>query len=189
MCLKLKDLAGKDALSILKDTSVSTIPVDLDLVLEKLGVIKVPSSFEDLEDTMGKKRGSISGLVLFNEKDVGIYYKKDDTIAQKRFTIAHELGHCCLHGNKLQDNHIEMLCKEQVIDENDTEEIEANLFARQLLIPEQWLKDIHSKLILPSLYKLSEIFEVPQELMLRRLIELKMTYYDDERDKLIPPCL
>lgn len=186
MCKKLEYLKGKTPSSILKEVADYSIPIDLDLIIEKLGVIKIPSSFGDLERAMNKKTGSISGLVLFNEKDVGIYYKKDDKLEQKRYTIAHELGHCCLHGDNLQNNHIEMLCEEQIV---NAEEEEANRFAAQLLIPEKQLKDIHSKLIIPSLNKLSEIFEVPNSLMVQRLIELKMTYYDDEKDKLVPPCL
>lgn len=187
MCMKLNELAGKKPLDILKEVNVFSIPIDLDLILDKLGVIKIASSFSDLERALEKKPGSISGLVLFNEQDVGIYYKNDDDLEKKRFTIAHELGHCCLHENLLKDDYIEMLCdEEQVINK---EEKEANDFASELLIPEEQLRIIHSRLILPSLNKLSEVFEVPKTLMIQRLTELKMTYYDDEREKLVPPCL
>ena len=186
MCMKLAELEGKSPKDILKEVGDISIPIDLDLILDKLGVIKIPSSFEDLEKNIDKKPGSIYGLVIYNEVDVGIYYKKDDTLVQKRFTIAHELGHCCLHGKVLENNHIEMLCEESVINK---EEMEADSFARELLIPEVQLKDIHSKLFYPSLEKLSEIFEVPRKLMVQRLTELKMTYYDDEKTKLVLPNL
>lgn len=188
MCMKLNELAGKKPLDILNEVGCFSIPIDLDYILEKLGVIKIASSFEDLEKVLDKKEGSISGLVLFNEIDVGVYYKKDDELAKKRFTIAHELGHCCLHEDLLKDNYIEMFCEEDK-QPLSREEKEANEFATQLLIPEAQLRVIHSKLILPSLNKLSEIFEVPKALMNQRLIELKMAYFDDERKKMIPPCL
>lgn len=188
MCMKLDELAGKRPSEILKEVTDCSIPIDLDMILEKLGVIKIATSFDDLEKTIGKKPGSISGLVISNEKDVGIYYKRDAELVKKRFTIAHELGHCCLHESLLRNNYIEMLCddEEQIL---NSEEKEANDFASQLLIPEEQLRIIHSKLVLPSLNKLSEIFEVPKILMIQRLTELKMTYYDDEGGKLVPPCL
>ena len=189
MCQKLKELEGKLPMDILNSVFASsiTIPIDLDKILEQLGVKKIPSSFDDLEKTIGVKQGSISGLVLYNEKDLGIYYKKDDELYHKRLTIAHELGHCCKHGQNLENNYIEMFCDNQ--DVNEAEEAEATLFASQLLIPEKQLKDFHSKLVQPSLQKLSELFEVPKDLMLKRIVDLKMAYYDDDKKEMIPPCL
>ena len=41
MCMKLNELAGKKPLDILKEVNVFSIPIDLYLILYKLGVIKI----------------------------------------------------------------------------------------------------------------------------------------------------
>lgn len=182
MCKRLKELNGKSAEDILKASGqLQNIPVDLEKIIETIKVFKYPRTFDDIEKIENEE---VAGLVLLRDDDIGIFYDAEATIKQKRFIIAHEIGHCCLHGDTLKEGYIEFLHKDGYADEHEKE---ASLFAARLLIPEESLLSIYNRLILPSLNGLSDIFEVPKHLMKYRLEELKMRYYLDERDVFITP--
>lgn len=72
---------------------------------------------------------------------------------RRRFSIAHEIGHNVLNHSK-KDNCFNL-------DSSDPEEIEANLFASELLLPFDWLKkDISSGLRIREIgekYKVSTV--------------------------------
>lgn len=182
MCTKLNELKNKTPLEILKQTGQhKSVPVDLDCILNKLGVVKIPSTFEDLEISGNfDDKGEISGLVLLKGDDVGIFYKKTDSIHRKRFTIAHELAHCCIHGDLLQSGYVEFRSS---MTSNDPKEIEANSFAGELLIPKKQLLKIYKKLIIPYLVGLSDIFEVSTNVMRARLRCLSIPFFDDSIGK------
>lgn len=180
VCKTLKNLTGKTAQAILKETGQwNTIPVDLDTILTTLNIRKRATTFESLEESdLNKSLGEISGLVLLKGDDVGIFYKKTDTIHRKRFTIAHELAHCCLHGESMLANgYIEY--RSSFTSATDPREIAANTFAGELLIPEHQLKKILSRLIVPSLTALATIFDVSVNVMRARLWDLKVSFFDD----------
>lgn len=180
MCQRLIELNGKSAEEILKSSGqANKVPVNLEKIIETIKVYKHPRTFEDIEKI---EKREVAGLVLLSGDDIGIFYDIDASIEQKRFIIAHEIGHCCLHGDTLKDGYIEFLHKDGY--ENDHEK-EASLFAARLLIPEEPLISTYNKLILPTLNGLADIFEVPKHLMKFRLKELKMGYYVDERDVFI----
>lgn len=180
MCQRLIELNGKSAEEILKSSGqANKVPVNLEKIIETIKVYKHPRTFEDIEKIEKKE---VAGLVLLSGDDIGIFYDIDASIEQKRFIIAHEIGHCCLHGDTLKDGYIEFLHKDGY--ENDHEK-EASLFAARLLIPEEPLISTYNKLILPTLNGLADIFEVPKHLMRFRLKELKMGYYVDERNVFI----
>jgi len=180
MCQRLIELNGKSAEEILKSSGqANRVPVNLEIIIETIKVYKHPRTFEDIEKI---EKREVAGLVLLSGDDIGIFYDIDASIEQKRFIIAHEIGHCCLHGKTLKDGYIEFLHKDGY--ENDHEKA-ASLFAARLLIPEQPLISIYNKLILPTLNGLADIFEVPKHLMRYRLKELKLGYYVDERDVFI----
>lgn len=172
MCKKLDEIAGLSEYEILlKCNQTNSIPVDLDVILKVLGILKYPSEFTVLEKDFSNRK--ISGLVLLHEDDIGIFYNKSDSIPQKRFTISHELAHCCLHGELLTDGYIEFL---EFDEANNVHEKEASIFARNLLIPEQSLKKIYKELLEPSLSGLADIFQVPEKIMKQRLDELHLKY-------------
>ena len=123
--------------------------------MKVLGILKFPSEFNELEKDKSNKK--IAGLVLLHEDDIGIFYSKSASIEQKRFTIAHELAHCCLHGDLLTNGYIEFLYNGEP---ETTHEKEASIFAMELLIPEKQLRKIYKELLKPSLKGLSEIFQV-----------------------------
>lgn len=182
MCKRLVELNGKSAEDILRESGQSqNIPVDLEKIIKTIKVYKYPRTFNDIERI---EKREVAGLVLLNGDDIGIFYDMEASIEQKRFIIAHEIGHCCLHGETLKNGYIEFLHKDGYENEH---EAEASLFAARLLIPEQALISVYNKLILPTLNGLADIFEVPKHLMKCRLTDMKMKYYIDERDMFIEP--
>ena len=183
MCKVLERMNGLSPEDILKMCGqYDNVPVDLDEVIRSLQVIKKAAPLEDV--AKATKRSHIAGLVVLNGDNVGIFYNVNDSIKQKRFTIAHEIGHCCLHGDILKNGYIEFLHKDGFENEH---EIEASVFASKLLIPAETLREIYNRLILPSLSGLADIFGVPIHIMEHRLKELKMKYYIDEKDKFVEP--
>lgn len=186
MCETLNKLHNMSAEDILTKTGqLNQVPVNLDAILDNLKIIKVGTSFDFLEQSDEfKDLGEISGLVLLNGNDVGIFYKEKDSLHRRRFTVAHELGHCCLHGDSLQDGYVEFRNNSN---NGSVKEIEANTFAGELLIPKHSLNNIINRLVKPSITALAEIFEVSLPVMRGRLELLKIPYYDDILDKIIVP--
>jgi len=69
---------------------------------------------------------------------------QDDSPARQRFTIAHELGHLCLHpGQPLRvDRSARVNLRATGDDGRGGEEREANWFAAELLMPEQMVREV-----------------------------------------------
>lgn len=185
MCDTLKKLQNKTARELLiASGQLDQIPVDIDAVLDTFEVKKIASDFSQLEIELSKSPGDILGLVLLDEEDIGLFYKGSDSLHRKKFTISHELGHCCLDSEMLKDGYIEY---RSVMDNGTPKERAANIFAGELLIPEHSLNNVINRLVKPSLKYLAEIFDVSISVMRGRLEVLKKTYYDDELDRMITP--
>ena len=183
MCTTLEQFRNKTAHDLLVESEqVNNMPVSLDAILEYYGVDKIPSSFDSIEKHPSNKgKGEISGLVLSNGEALGVFYKKTDSIHRKRFTIAHELAHCCLHTDALKNGYVER----RNPDYSDEKEFAADIFAGELLIPEHQLEYAIQRLLKPTLYGLAEIFEVSTNVMRARLEYLGKPYFDDSIGKYI----
>lgn len=182
MCETLKRIRGCSAEEILvMANQKNSIPVDLDAIVKYLKIKYIPTDFSDIEKKEQKK---VYGLVLLNNTEIGIFYREGDSIEQKRYVISHEIGHCCLHDEKLSNGYIEFLADDG---ENKEEEEYADVFAMNLLMPEESIKSVHLKLIKPSIKSIAKIFQVPVELAKKRLESLKIIYYDDEKNEMVVP--
>ena len=178
MCEVLKNMRNKSAMDLLKENGISlTPPINISLLLQRLGIKEVAADFSDIEKILQYDSGEILGMTFAQEKQVGIFYRSSDSINRRRFTMAHEIAHCCLHTDTLTDKHIELRSSKT---QNDPREYNANVFAGELLIPESSLKMIYEQLLVPSLSGLSEIFQVSTNVMAKRLDYLKMPYMKDE---------
>ena len=177
MCEILKRLQGKTAEEILdiyaKDRE---LPVDIVALANNIGINIYSVDFTEVEDDMEIEKGIILGATLSHEEEVNILYRESDSENRKRFTIAHEIAHCCLHTESLIEHHIELRSD---LSKDNRREREANIFAGKLLIPEENLRAIHEKLLLPSLSALVRIFKVSSNVMAARLDYLSMSYYKD----------
>lgn len=175
MC-KLSDLAGKSVNELLEKAGVGPdeIPRDLDRLLKGLKIIATWRDFSDLEKLLAdnvKKWGSILGAVAVNDDRVGIFYRPGSTDNRIRFTVAHELAHCCLHAKELEKGHILMRYDGYFPDE---EEIKANDFASELLMPERLLRADYENDPKPRVLDLANKYGVSINVMEVRLIRLNL---------------
>lgn len=177
MCKVLENLKEKTPIELLKENNISlNPPIDIGELLQKLNISTKAVDFSEVEDIKKVKRGSVLGATFSDKDDLFILYKESDTYNRQLFTIAHELGHCCLHTDTLKINHIEYRDEEKKCEKR---EIDANIFAGELLIPEDSLMFYYRKFIVPSLESLAKIFGVSTNVMAARLDHLNLNYYKD----------
>ncbi len=124
---------------ILLDATCFRAPIDISCITQSLG-IKLNEI--DLDD-------EISGLFVVKDKVAHIGYNKFHHEHRRRFTIAHEIGHCLLHsketplfvdkGEKVMYRNLDSASGEH------QKEREANAFAAALLMPKKLLlQEIHA---------------------------------------------
>ena len=94
--------------------------------------------------------------------------------SRKRFTIAHELGHFMLHGNKevfvdTDKNLFIRFRKKQT--HYSLEEAEANAFAAELLMPEDWLITDFKALLATIKQSLGKLESFHYDFIVRSLAE------------------
>lgn len=127
----------KQVNKLLKDVGISSAPVDLEAIANFL---HLQVWFEELED-------DVSGfLSVDSDKSVAVI-NANHHFNRQRFTLAHEIGHFCLHVGAEKEslfidrkfavhhrNHISSLGTVK-------KEREANLFASILLMPKSLISD------------------------------------------------
>lgn len=177
MCKILENIKDKTAKELLEKYGVSPEPpVNLTKLLENAGISAKGIDFTEVENAAGYERGTILGAAISNGENLTVFYRKEDSENRKRFTIAHELAHCCLHSDNLKKNHIELRNSEN---KDSYREWAANIFAGELLIPEESLEKVYNDLLIPSLLTLAKIFGVSTNVMAARLDYLKKPYLKD----------
>lgn len=182
MCMILEKIRNKTPYELMEEYNIPmTPPINISLLLDKIGISVIAKDFSEIEKITKSESGSILGAAFSNDDDLAIFYKKSDQLHRKKFTIAHELAHCCLDCPENESSHIEFRLEPFVnISEEDLQkERRANIFAGQLLIPKEALLSCYDKMIIPSLTELAKIFEVSSSVMAARLDYLKKPYYKD----------
>jgi len=109
-----------------------TLPVDVDNIAKLLG-IKVQYIYDY------DNYNTVASIALEKENAiVKINLPQNDYEPRRRFTLAHEIGHLCMHlsesRNSFTDTHQSM---NRTASYWDTIESEANTFAAQLLMPKE----------------------------------------------------
>ncbi|MEG1349773.1 MAG: ImmA/IrrE family metallo-endopeptidase [Hafnia sp.] len=121
---------------------------------EETGIkVKAPIDVDDLAKFLNvqvKEDRSLAlenaiGQISFHDGDeavVSINQQQNSYEARRRFTLAHGLGHFCLHGDKIKNGHKN---SRKTMSKGasywDTKESEATSFAAQLLMPSQLVLD------------------------------------------------
>ena len=183
VCRKLNELSGMTAEMLLETSGEVSIPVDIEKILTRNGIKYAPMDFRPLEEEVSTKDlnmvGQVLGAVILDKDDVRIVYAKDSTPNRKRFTLAHELAHCCLDANNLNPDqpHVEFRIDEAC---NSGKERAANIFAGKLLIPKNKLEELYDSLIVPLSDVLAKEFQVSVSVMEARLKDLGLPYYSRE---------
>ena len=186
ICEKMRQIIGKSPEEILSMTGqTSNIPVDIRAILLKLDISEIKIDFTEIEQALFSKdeeKIDVSGMVLLSENNIGIFYNEKDSINRQRFTMAHELAHCCLNGEEIEEDYIEF--RYNIVSE-DEKEVAANTFAGRLLIPEQSLRVVYEQLTIPVLDSLAKIFQVSESVMKERLKMLHMDYFDTNLNEMV----
>lgn len=173
----LKELKGKTAEDLLKKIDTTKPPVDIKKLVETLGISVRKKDFGQIEKIANASEGTILGAAISKGNSLTIFYSDKTTYNRMRFTVAHEIAHCCLHSDDLEVNHVELRTDYgNILSEHEKQ---ANEFAGELLIPEKLLDKEYKKFIVPSLDTLAKLFEVSVNVMAARLDCLGYSYLKD----------
>lgn len=127
-----------------------TIRVLVEDILRKASIAKPPVPLEDIANNLKLKvryepfDGNLSGFIARHDDEVIIGINSHYHENRQRFTLAHEIGHFLLH--KGEEVIIDRQFRVNLRDADSSkaenpDEIEANYFAAELLIPEKFLAD------------------------------------------------
>jgi Zn-dependent peptidase ImmA (M78 family) len=131
------------------------LPVDPDAMARSVGV----------EVAYESGMGSILGRVDVVDGRRRIVVNADQSETMRRYTVAHELGHCVLgHDVPLDDTAFELDPKRVILIEK-----QANLFAMELLIPGFIVEVVIMKLNITGFTEMIETFNVPDAALEHKL--------------------
>lgn len=150
---------------ILKKYKIISYPVNIEKIVQGENIQLQYREFEDEK---------WSGMLYKIGKTNIIAVNKSHSYARKRFTIGHELGHFFLSKNDSSIFVDTVIARFRNID-TDFDEIIANHFAAELLMPEHMLKhdiDEYMEDLDVAIPKLSELYQVSQQAITIRLISL-----------------
>lgn len=160
---KARDLSWE----ILLKADITSLPVDLSKVLKAVDVkaILYCDAFFDADSP--KLRGSDGFVTKIGDKKTIYLNESKGTIQRRRFTLAHELGHIVL------DHPINpIIYRNSEVDENQSPtEIQANIFARDLLMPAGVLAKLHVTTV-DEIMQICNVSRISAQIRLERLTEL-----------------
>lgn len=155
---------------LLMKNSVDIAPVPVEAIAKSLGASIAYRDFDE----------DVSGLLVRQGESSVIGVAKSQSKERQRFTIAHELGHLLLHEG--QEVHVDKLFRINFRSKvsstaEDVQEIEANIFAANLLMPRAFLVKDAAKLDLDfedqgHVQSLASRYEVSAQAMTFRLLNL-----------------
>lgn len=201
MCDKLKKLQKLNvannyqatAENLFSATQWSSIPVDIEEILKRLEIPYGEKDFSNSEKILKSNNilsMSVQGMVHIDNENIKIFYNpkfKDKNASEQkiRFTLAHELAHSILNGDKIDEDggFIDLYRTDEAIDIN-TEigemEYEANILAGEILLPTNVFKVIYRVLrddgrSIADIYKsLSNIFDVSKTVVKAKIDYLQL---------------
>jgi Zn-dependent peptidase ImmA (M78 family) len=150
---------SKAAHALLKKYGFDRPPIDPELIAEEEGLRVVYAEFEPPFDE------TTSGFFRLDDRSIVV----NKAIATNRitFTIAHELGHFVLHEDYIRSNAYRPMPRHnRYEDAKPAEEIEADSFAANLLVPLSMLKAYCD---VASIDELAKLFFVSREVVSYRL--------------------
>jgi Zn-dependent peptidase ImmA (M78 family) len=133
VALRIRE-ARRSAVEVLDRFAIETAPVNVERVARRLGA----------QVRYGPLEGDLSGMVTIQQGVCVIGINSLHPIQRQRFTLAHELGHFCLHREDLENEiHLDRgsLRRDWLSSQGvEVREIEANAFAAELLMPTRILE-------------------------------------------------
>ena len=157
------------AKKLLEENHIMCAPVDVEALCRQQGIRVIYVNLDDIEKITGK---NISGAIQKHPtKGCTILVNEKDIRTRERFTIAHELGHYLLHMDDSENKVITSFRMDQ-----SPIETQANIFAAELLMPEELVRREHANMVIPVSDSLAEIFDVSKQAMRVRLDSLELLY-------------
>ena len=158
-------IARNKSWEVLIDVGIFELPVNLSIIAKhyNIQILSYNDSqieYSDIEDGFSVK---INGRYI-------IYYNSKKPVARIRFTIAHELGHCLL--NHIRDNEITFRRNSETDSNIDIKEIQANVFARDILMPAAVLHRLNIASA-SDIAKICNVSMTSAEIRYKRLVELR----------------
>lgn len=151
--------AAVAARALLERTWDMTLPVDVESIAKQLGLT-----------ISNAPLGFASGKLDVDENT--IYVNQNEAEVRRRFTIAHELGHYVLgHGSAFRNAKSTSESFKQPVDwaRYYANEIAANKFAAELLMPAEAIKVLFDRMNITSSAQLREILGVSAQALNIRL--------------------
>lgn len=125
-----RSIVKETAARVLTQFNVTSAPVDVESIAKGLGAVVVNQEEE-------KTGEPISGFFMKHGKQLVIGINSSESSVRQRFTLGHELGHMLLHDRDyVLDSDVVYRNRSKISDGTDRDEVEANLFAAELLMPE-----------------------------------------------------
>jgi len=145
--------------------SNSDFSIDVNHIAEKLNINIILYDFSD----------GVSGAFFKDHDNLMLGINKSHSEQRQRFTIAHEIGHYVLHSTEFLHYDTKKLDEIYFRADNvsNQDEVEANHFAAELLMPEKLINKCIDNNI-HSIEKLAQRFNVSQNAMRYRLINLRI---------------
>lgn len=164
--LKMKELAEEVRMKFAKK-GISDI---FEILSEVAFLIRKPLDIEEL-----------SGFITYFDNSFIVYLNSNFTLGHERYTAAHELYHIIYNEDILKKEKV-FLDKEM----HKEEEVKADVFAAEFLMPEDYVKEVFYKLVnldknklLPKhVVRMHNYFKVSYKAMLKRLIQLNLCSLD-----------
>ena len=165
---KSRNFPEREAARVLRIWGKRSLPVDV-LGIAKSANIQVVA--DDLDE--------ISGLLYASDGQVCIFYNESHSEERQRFTIAHELGHFFLHNRGEHALRAPLLMARSGVSSQGVkkEEIEANQFAAELLMPREFLLEALEDYVYideDDIDDLARVFKVSAQAMAIRLGRLDL---------------
>lgn len=150
---------SKEAGALLKKYKYFAPPIDPERIAELEGLRVVYAEFEPPDDE------NVSGFFRLENNTIVV----NKAINQNRitFTIAHELAHYALHQDYIRgNNYMPMPRNNEYPNGKPVEEVEADMFAANLLVPLSMLKRYRA---VATVSELSRLFFVSEDVVRNRL--------------------
>lgn len=158
------------AREILDINALTSAPIDVNGICLKEQIKVHCTSLVGLEDQTSRP---ISGLIYVDKKTKRkmIFVNDKDIEPRRNFTIAHELGHYFLH---IPDDDNGVIISFRGL--KNEREREADIFASELLMPKNLVKEEYDKLPFPTVSYLASLFNVSKMAMEIKLQEMELDY-------------
>jgi Zn-dependent peptidase ImmA (M78 family) len=163
----------KKAARLLQDLKIRDLPVPVDEIATTLGAVITYEPFD----------GEVSGMLVRDDGGSGplIGINSKHATTRQRFSMAHEIAHLVMHTGKpmFVDRFVRVNYRNG---ESDSDEVEANAFAAELLMPRNLVAEAVDRALAKQQWvtpdqlakQLAKVFHVSPEAMSYRLQNLEV---------------